>query len=178
MSDLVSKSVQDEASLGVQRRSSFAMSGSIPKAIGLWLVRSRELIGVCRRPCTNLDLQNTVFCRVSISSWKFGLASPPDRIEILVGALSSSTLPEKTYKRPLKPNIKCGGDLWTAGGRAPPSGFFSLRKKNTFQCCPPAFLSLFSGSSSYVFLRNCQILLPCSVLSMKPHGRSGWKTHL
>ena len=48
----------------------------------------------------------------------------PDRIEILVGALSSSTLPEKTYKRPPKPNIKCRGDLWTSGGRAPPGVFF------------------------------------------------------
>ena len=128
LSDLVSKSLQDGAFMLVQQPSSIAMSGSIPKRVDTWRLWSHELIGVCRRPCTDFHPQNNVFCPVLISSWKFGLASPPDRIEILVGALSSSTLPEKTYKRPLKPNIKCRGDLWTSGGRAPP--FFSLIKRN------------------------------------------------
>ena len=49
---------------------------------------------------------------------EIGFASPPDHPEILLGQSSTSTLPKKVYKKPLKPNLKQGGDLWTAVGLA------------------------------------------------------------
>ena len=139
LSDLVSKSLQDGAFMLVQQPSSIAMSGSIPKRVDTWRLWSHELIGVCRRPCTDFHPQNNVFCPVLISSWKFGLASPPDHPEILLGTFPTSTLPEKTYKRPLKPNIKHGGDLWTAVGLALPVVFFSWKKKPDLQVGHPFF---------------------------------------